>query len=55
MIMLWVRASELESGPDQDLFTAVKPWVAEVWPFEQVAYPGRDISAADWKALPKCN
>ena len=53
MIMIWVRASELESGLDQELFTAVKTWVAEVWPFEHVAYPGRDMSAADWKSLPE--
>ena len=53
MVMLWVRASELESGLDQDLFVAVKTWVAEVWPFTRVACPGRDISVADWKTLPE--
>ena len=53
MVMLWVRASELESGLDVELFAAVKTWVVETWPFERVAYPGRDISAADWKALPE--
>ena len=53
MAVMWVRASELDSGLDDELFSAVKTWVADVWPFENVAYPGRDISAADWRALPE--
>ncbi len=51
MVMLWVRTSELANGLDDELFATVCSWVAGDWPFENVAYPGRDISAADWHAL----
>jgi len=52
MVMMWVRASELEAGLDAELYGTVKNWIGEVWPFKRVAYPGRDINAADWRALP---
>ncbi len=51
MVVLWVRASELDSGLDDELYATVKAWVAADWPFENVAYPGRAISAADWNTL----
>ena len=51
MVVLWVRASELDSGLDDELYTKVKAWIADDWPFENVAYPGRAISAADWNTL----
>ena len=53
MVMLWVRASKLDSGLDSELYNRTKTWIAAVWPFETVAYPGRDISATDWQALPE--
>lgn len=52
MAVMWVRASELDSGLDAELYAAVKSWVAEDWPFDKVVYPGREISADDWQALP---
>jgi hypothetical protein len=55
MVMFWVRASELDSGLDDELFNAVKIWIAENWPFKRVAYPGRDISVIDWQSLPEAN
>lgn len=44
MIMMWVRQSEVANGLDEILFFAVKKWIEEKWPFENVAYPGRDVS-----------
>ncbi|MFT7533199.1 MAG: hypothetical protein ACI9FD_004234 [Gammaproteobacteria bacterium] len=55
MVMLWVRASELDSGLDDEVFIAVKTWVTECWSFERVAYPGRDISVSDWQSLSEAN
>jgi hypothetical protein len=52
-ITMWVRASELPSGLDQELFQRVKTWVESAWPFSNPAYPGRDIPVAAWNALPK--
>lgn len=51
-VQMWVRSSESETGLDAKLFETVKRWMAESWPFERVAYPGREITRADWDALP---
>ena len=45
---LWVRASVVGDGLDDDLFDAVKQWLATAWPFDNVAFPGRDLS---WKTF----
>lgn len=50
-IYLWVRASELESGLDARLFNTVKSWLADDWPFESPAFPGRDIDWKVWESL----
>ena len=26
-------------------------WIKKDWPFKKVAYPGRDISSAEWELL----
>lgn len=41
-IYLWVRQSAYDKGFDPVLFQVVKRWIAEAWPFERVAYPGRN-------------
>ena len=41
-VYMWVRQSEHDKGLDPVLFQTVKDWIAPVWPFETVAYPGRD-------------
>lgn len=51
-ITFWVRADEQETGLEAALEATVRPWVAEVWPFARVSYPGRDISWDEWDALP---
>jgi hypothetical protein len=43
-VIMWVRQSEVANRLDETLFSAVKKWIKEKWPFEKVAYPGRDIS-----------
>ncbi|MBA2682260.1 MAG: GNAT family N-acetyltransferase [Ktedonobacteraceae bacterium] len=50
-VYLWVRSSELEKGLDSVLFATVKTWIAHDWPFQHVAYPGRDIDWTTWKAF----
>lgn len=41
-IFCWVRKSEYDKGLDEELFTTVKSWVTETWPFRNVRYPGRE-------------
>jgi hypothetical protein len=37
----------------QDALDALVPrWIADIWPFRQPRYIGRDLSWADWLALP---
>ncbi len=42
---MWVRQSEVANGLDNVLFSSVKKWIEDDWPFERVAYPGREV---DW-------
>ena len=51
-IFMWVRASELAKGLDQELFDVVQSWTASEWPFKNPAYPGRSISWENWRRLP---
>jgi len=44
IIMMWVRQSEVANGLDEILFSTVKNWIEDKWPFEKVAYPGRDVN-----------
>ncbi len=48
-VYLWVRDSEVEL--DGDLFSATKRWLSEQWPFEQAAFPGREIAWCDWTGV----
>ena len=48
---MWVRSSVLDKGFDTILFNTVKRWITEEWPFEKVAYPGREITWEEWELL----
>jgi len=50
-ISMWVRASEVENGLDPILFETVKTWISKEWPFQKVAYPGREIPWNEWSSL----
>lgn len=51
-VRLWVTKAEYDAGFDAQLYAWAQQWVGEVWPFQQVAYPGRAIDWATWDALP---
>ncbi|MEP7027147.1 MAG: GNAT family N-acetyltransferase [Candidatus Eisenbacteria bacterium] len=51
-VYLWARQSELAGGLEGRLHVAVKDWIAKEWPFQTVAYPGRDIAWETWRAIP---
>lgn len=50
-IYMWVRTSALENGLDTILFDTVKSWISIDWPFEKVAYPGREIDWTEWDSM----
>jgi hypothetical protein len=47
-VYLWARQDELDTGLDEALLAVVEKWIQEAWPFNQVAYPGRQISWEDY-------
>ena len=51
-VYLWAREAALDSPPDTRLFEAVDEWLAAEWPFENVAFPGREIDWDSWNATP---
>ncbi len=51
-VYLWAREAALGSPPDSRLFEAVAEWLPAEWPFENVAFPGREIDWNSWNAIP---
>jgi hypothetical protein len=51
-VSFWARESAPGSASDERLSRAVRAWIDRSWPFEQPAYPGRDIPWAEWRAIP---
>lgn len=49
MIMMWVREDEANTGLDDHLFINVKSWIKNEFPFNNVAYPGREIAWSEFK------
>jgi hypothetical protein len=49
---MWVREDELKNGLDEAVHSWFRPWVETVWPFQRVAWPGREIPWEDWMAMP---
>ena len=49
-IYMWVRKSEYEKGLDPILYKTIRRWIKEKWPFNHVAYPGREIDWDTWKS-----
>tara|TARA_Y100001960_G_C14445667_1_gene714779 strand:- start:131 stop:559 length:429 start_codon:yes stop_codon:yes gene_type:complete len=50
-VSMWVRTSELVNDLDFELYTFVKTWIDEAWPFTRPAYPGREIPIEDWTKI----
>lgn len=48
-VYLWVRKSVYNEGLDPVLYSTVKKWIGEKWPFKKVAYPGREIDWESWE------
>ena len=52
-VYLWAREAALGSPSDARLFEVVRDWLAAEWPFEKVAYPGREIDWESWNKIPE--
>ena len=50
-VYLWARETKMGTGLDVDLFNVIKDWMGREWPFENAAYPGREIDWEKWDDL----
>ncbi len=50
-VTMWARSNMLDAGLDEDLYRAVRSWIAGEWPFARVAYPGREMSWEEYNRL----
>ncbi|MGD1865270.1 MAG: GNAT family N-acetyltransferase [Phormidesmis sp.] len=50
-VILWARQSEIASGLEDRLLSAVKEWMRDSWPFERVGFPGKEIPWAEWMTM----
>lgn len=51
-VAFWARESAQGDPADRALETAVRGWIASEWPFANPAFPGRDMSWEEWRAIP---
>jgi 4-amino-4-deoxy-L-arabinose transferase-like glycosyltransferase len=51
-IAWWVVDDQVGTGLERALDALVPQWIAAAWPFTQPRYIGRDLSWAQWLALP---
>jgi hypothetical protein len=51
-ICWWVADGQVGTGLQRALDALVPRWIAAAWPFTQPRYIGRELSWADWLALP---
>ena len=52
MATFWVTKDQFDRGFEAILYREMKAWLAKSWPFQKVAWPGKEITRAEWKALP---
>jgi len=50
-VILWARQSEIAGGLEDRLLATVKGWMENVWPFERVGFPGKEIPWAIWSEM----
>lgn len=46
VVYFWIRDDSLEL--EAEFYTLIQNWLKEVWPFERIAWPGREISWKQW-------
>jgi hypothetical protein len=51
-VFWWARQDELANGLEGEIGAAARAWVEREWPFERVAFPGRDQPWAEYDELP---
>ena len=50
-VYFWARVDASDTDLENDLSEVVRGWISSEWPFEKVAYPGRDMTWEEYDAL----
>ena len=48
-VYFWVSEAGVDRGLADGIAAAVRGWIDAAWPFDAVAYPGRDIAWSEWE------
>lgn len=48
-VYFWARQDTGEPNLEQKLENILRQWFINDWPFERVAYPGKDMSLEEWE------
>ncbi len=48
-VYFWIAETGHNRGLAESIETHLREWIDQEWPFEAVAYPGRDIPWTDWE------
>ncbi len=51
-VRVWVTKAKFDEGFEKELIPEVKSWLSAKWPFQKIAWPGREISREDFAKLP---
>ncbi len=51
VVRMWVTKADYDAGFDAELYDWATHWIAQQWPFEKVAWPGRAIGWDAWDAM----
>lgn len=52
-ILWWVVDDAVGTDLERTLADTIPRWIAEEWPFDRPVHVGRDLSFAEWTALPE--
>lgn len=50
-VYFWVSDAGVDAGPEDAIESQLREWISEEWPFDTVAYPGRDIPWSEWRPV----
>ncbi len=49
---MWTIQDAFDKGFEDQLYKDMKVWLEKAWPFQKVAWRGREITPEAWRALP---
>jgi hypothetical protein len=50
-VYFWARQDTPNDELEPELEATIRTWLKDKWPFENVAFPGKDMSLESWRAI----